>query len=86
MIRKKKLLSLQKWKSFDFGEEKQTVNSKSMSSVVNLNFFQQLQPKLVTDLAVHAKKIKEVEDWLRLNVIVKSRNHVSDFLLCYRSL
>lgn len=50
----------------------------------NFNFFEQLEPRLIGDLAVHGKKIKEVEDWLKLNVTTKRGNSVNkNTLLIY---
>ncbi|KAJ8936004.1 hypothetical protein NQ318_009685 [Aromia moschata] len=33
------------------------------------NFHNELAPKFITDLAVHPKKIQELEEWLKLNVL-----------------
>lgn len=72
------MYSFQKWKSFDFGEQNQ--NKKNKPHVPSdLNFFKKLEPCSVSDLAVHAKKVREVETWLQLNVVLK-RHKVSETL------
>lgn len=42
------------------------VKKKAMSS---FNFYESLVPKSVKELAVHPKKIQEVEHWLKFNVL-----------------
>lgn len=65
-----------KWKSFDFGEAKQSkIVSKGQNGLQDtvsnsvFNFLKKLEPKDVSDLAVHPKKIEAVKIWLQLNVL-----------------
>lgn len=65
-----------KWKSFDFGEEKQSkVITKGQNGLQDstsnsvFNFLKKLEPKDISDLAVHPKKIEAVKIWLQLNVL-----------------
>ncbi|KAJ3644846.1 hypothetical protein Zmor_022547 [Zophobas morio] len=82
----KKWLGLQ----FDFEENSKTIPSTNCTTVEvkksksdlsalkkrTFNFQLHLKPKIVTDLAVHSKKIGEVESWLQLNVINRPKNSV----------
>ncbi|KAJ8968641.1 hypothetical protein NQ314_002201 [Rhamnusium bicolor] len=45
------------------------------------NFSKNIAPKTITDLAVHPKKIQEVEEWLKLNVANQKMNYSSFLLL-----
>lgn len=46
----------------------------------SFNFYRHLTPKTVADLAVHPKKINEVELWLQNNVCNKPKNCVSAYM------
>ncbi|XP_017770429.1 PREDICTED: cell cycle checkpoint protein RAD17 [Nicrophorus vespilloides] len=72
-----------RWIAFNFDQKetkdapkkiKKPVATKSVVAVPNeklksFKFFDKIDPKNIEDLAVHAKKIKEVEEWLDANVI-----------------
>lgn len=47
-----------------------STNSKKK---VDFNLLEKLKPKTIEDLAVHPKKIKEVETWIQQNVLSASR-------------
>lgn len=62
-----------KWIFSDFDDEKSSHKRTSKDVVVSksirsVNLLKLLQPRKTEDLAVHSKKIKELEDWLQKSV------------------
>lgn len=47
--------------------------------IESLNFYDKITPKTVEDLAVHPKKIEDVQKWLILNVL----NQEMVLIVCY---
>lgn len=45
-------------------QEKSTTINKWFSQKPSFDFFAQLTPKVISELAVHSKKIEEVKSWL----------------------
>lgn len=65
------------------------VKNQSFESIVikkSFNFMKKIEPKTPSDLAVHPKKIKEVEQWLHKNVIDEQEEvkfKFVFFLICF---
>ncbi|KAF2903042.1 hypothetical protein ILUMI_03139 [Ignelater luminosus] len=55
--------------------------STSNKNKMNFNFMEKLKPKTIEDLAVHPKKIKEVETWIQQNVLYANQVGVPILLL-----
>ncbi|CAG9839662.1 unnamed protein product [Diabrotica balteata] len=64
-------------------ETKITSSRKNIPVTVKkcFNFHQQLAPQLISELAVHPKKIQEVEDWFNRFVLDKKKNFFTPLLL-----
>lgn len=78
--------NLQGWKSFKFncvnGNSKNVKQDNFPQQIAKtqfkgFNFEEKIIPQSVEDLAVHSRKISDVEFWLNNNVVSQSGNHVS---------
>lgn len=80
-------LIFQKWKTFEFDAVKDIISNDTNKKVKpiytpkkllkNFNFEQQIVPKTIEDLAVHNKKISDVEFWLQNEVLSNTEIKVS---------
>ncbi|GJQ73377.1 hypothetical protein Trydic_g13743 [Trypoxylus dichotomus] len=78
------------WKTFNFDKTNDLSKNCTREEVIPkqiprrrfkiLNFEELIVPKTVDDLAVHSRKISDVEFWLNNNIVLKS-NHKSSMLL-----